>query len=69
MGEAGFSMFRDVEWQEVAQGLGCKPLLAERHLRVEVRITAFMGHVYCMFILLAKQLPSWEIQLHPLAKG
>lgn len=50
------SVFRDVEWQEAAQGLGCKPFLAERRLHVEVRITAFMEHVCCMFILLAKQL-------------
>lgn len=62
------SMFRDVEWQEAAQGLGCKPFLAERHLHAEVRITAFMGHVYCMFILLAKQLPSWGNSAAPPCK-
>lgn len=65
------SVFRDVEWQEAAQGLGCKPFLAERRLYVEVRITAFMEHVCCMFILLAKQLlggsqdPHLDIRLLP----
>lgn len=62
-------MFRGVEWQGEAQGLGYKLLLTERSLHVEVVIRAFMRHVCCRFIFLAKRLPSCGIQLHPLAKG
>lgn len=62
-------MFRDTECQGEAQGLGCEPLLAERSLHVGVIITACMKSVSCMYILLAKQPPSWGIQQCPLAKG
>lgn len=50
-------------WGGGAQGLG------GRSLYVRAIITAFMGSVCCVFSLLAKQLPSWGIQLCPLAKG
>lgn len=58
-------MFRGTECQGEAQGLGCEPLLAERSLHVGVIITAGTKTVSCVYILLAKQPPSWGIQLSP----
>lgn len=62
-------MFRGAECQREAQGLGREHFWLREVCMSGVIITTCMETVCRVFILLAKQPPSWGIQLCPPVKG